>query len=616
MIDISPFYTIDSSGGFVTAKLLHKEVPLSDDILNADEGRRSRYILTKYLMDLYDYVYEHNIGISDMDKVRVYASTLDFLGDEELIQHAVGVLSTLVGVRPTLRTTLQTLYQLAPDTPRKLYNTIETNGKAAYQIYTRLLQNIRSRSRSPSQSPSRPQTSRRSRGSRGSRGLTRLSTIRSGRNMRIQNVEDEKGGQKETEKEFGLKFSDEFIVRKFSGPISVRVMQPHVDDMPVILLLGDEHFTYTEMCEECDEGCYDLRSPAFFEQLEQTPYANKVSVFLEFFDLALGQKGKPPTIDERFYIPGFEGGVMHDILSYAIPCMRPEHRRLTDVPCFTRHLKWHMADIRAGMFLSGEPSIELALNVLAGSAIFPYLTGMDDRFKKVVSTIVNSIYDPKTKQIRIDRFAETFAKEVMHPDNVKYSMIAKQVRKHSYIRMTPTRLKDMLEHAMVIQMQLDSESVRESKENELLALLSQLKNYDYNLGDIFFTPELWDRVGPQIGYFVSFMAALLDVYTVFRMLKPTRDTKLSIAYLGDAHITAISSLLYTYFGYTELYNSTKRVRVNRRCVTIKDSIDIAQMVKSVVVQQSFGRKSRKSGKGGKSRKCKKQNVSRRVYRRK
>jgi len=71
---------------------------------------------------------------------------------------------------------------------------------------------------------------------------------------------------------------------KVSGPVSMYYLKPISNDMPLILLFGDHHFSYDNMCE-CNSCCHEIYSPCFLKKLDRlsTP-SRPVDFYVEYFD--------------------------------------------------------------------------------------------------------------------------------------------------------------------------------------------------------------------------------------------------------------------------------------------------------------------------------------------
>ena len=78
----------------------------------------------------------------------------------------------------------------------------------------------------------------------------------------------------------GLKLHEDGpVVKKISGPVSLYYLKPPTDfyfkykgqiNMPLVLLFGDLHQSYDNLCEPCnhDDGCMEIYSPAFLTLLD------------------------------------------------------------------------------------------------------------------------------------------------------------------------------------------------------------------------------------------------------------------------------------------------------------------------------------------------------------
>lgn len=399
----------------------------------------------------------------------------------------------------------------------------------------------------------------------------------------------------------GLKFDDHVIVQKLSGPVSMRVMRSEIPTLPIIILMGDVHFSRENICEPCgvhedEDRCFTLlvngEGTPLFEALDQTSYADQISVFVEYFDTYYD----PISGSEHLFVPGFDNGVMQDVVKEAIPCVANQRNLLSSLSsssiCSTNHLKWHMADVR----FSGV-TVESAFSVLWHLRLdyhkYNLFWGTNQTFRKMISTIVNSLYDYNTNRVQFERFAESFANEVLKPEHINYSLIAKQLQKQPLFRVTPARLKAILLHAIDIQFADSVESQKKVKQ-----LFHLAKSMGRSLGEVFFEPEFWararevifDQVGSRrLSFILNISSALMDVYTVLRMMKSTRDSKLSIAFLGNAHAISIASLLFTYFGYQLEYiaggGKMHEIEENR-CLRIDQPVNIQAMIAHVDTESS------------------------------
>ncbi len=392
-----------------------------------------------------------------------------------------------------------------------------------------------------------------------------------------------------SDKANGLWFDDTHVVTRLSGPVSLRLLMPTVDpavggycppgsSCPVILLLGDVHFSEQGMCDQCEvsAGCYDLRTPELFQMLDSLGSLSfQTGVYLEYFDTFLhADPCENDIVLQDDAIQAFDNGVMKHTLVYAAPCVRAQGKRKfgDKLPCVTQRLKWHMSDVRIGQVKGRYASIEMFLGAMQHPNFGRCVMESDTIPVEVMSsvkTILKSIYNVTTQQISVPDFVHTFVDEIwLHHE---WSLIAKQARKQSPT-VSKSQVARLLERCMLAHLQnLERGKQEEAKQYfESSEFQQDVEHY--------FNPFLWLGKS-RVEFAVFFFNCLLDVYTVLRMLKPSNDSLLAIAYLGDSHAQVIAGLLRAEFGYHIHYEIPDTA--NKRCLTITEPIDVGAMVNAV-----------------------------------
>lgn len=344
----------------------------------------------------------------------------------------------------------------------------------------------------------------------------------------------------------GLHFGPGFTVKRLSGPVSLCVLQSTDSALPVVIMAGDAHGRYKDLCNTS----FDLRKPRFFEWLDRMPYANQTSVYLEYFDYSLRKRAN--SFEDDIH-KSFRGGVMHDVLGYGIPCLHP--RLLT---CSTSHLKWEMGDVRYAL-IKGNLSIEMGLLLLGKPGLVrPYLQTANKRLVQVIGRIVSSVYDPSTRTITIDRFIDTFVDEIMKPNNVKYSLIATVVKSHRFL-ISSAQLKQWIRRAISVSMQRSDDNAAENP-SAYKSILSHLSVDEL-------TWEFWAEI----------RSFLIEIYT---LLKITNETsKLVVAYYGADHVAVLMDLFVKYFGYKPKFVKADSPHHDKRCVDIEQPVNIEKMIR-------------------------------------
>ena len=134
---------------------------------------------------------------------------------------------------------------------------------------------------------------------------------------------------------------------KISGPVSMYYLKPISNDMPLILLFGDHHFSYDNMCPTRrssmtsyseNEGSkrnyvsFEIYSPFFLKKLEKlsTP-SRPVDFYVEYFDDG-DETGSFNSPLDKFREPAFQ------------PCYKRTVKKGSKCPA--PNIRWHYSDIR------------------------------------------------------------------------------------------------------------------------------------------------------------------------------------------------------------------------------------------------------------------------------
>jgi len=133
---------------------------------------------------------------------------------------------------------------------------------------------------------------------------------------------------------------------KISGPVSMYYLKPISNDMPLILLFGDHHFSYDNMCptrrssmtrysekegSKGNEVSFEIYSPYFLKKLDRlaTP-SRPIDFYVEYFDdTDNGSFGSPL---DKFMEPAFQ------------PCYKRTIKKGSRCPA--PNIRWHYSDIR------------------------------------------------------------------------------------------------------------------------------------------------------------------------------------------------------------------------------------------------------------------------------
>jgi hypothetical protein len=124
------------------------------------------------------------------------------------------------------------------------------------------------------------------------------------------------------------------VIERVSGPVSMYCLVPSgfLNIQKTILLFGDYHFSYENLCAE-KSGTYDIYDEEFYKLFDY----QHTDVFVEVF--ANRSNSVTP------FVKGFKGGPMSNVIDKFKQCF-PLYKNYKQISCPTKHIKWHAADAR------------------------------------------------------------------------------------------------------------------------------------------------------------------------------------------------------------------------------------------------------------------------------
>jgi hypothetical protein len=456
---------------------------------------------------------------------------------------------------------------------------------------------------------------------------------------------DEKGEKGEP----GLHLTDKTIHR-ISGPVSMYYLKPKSnrtfwgsgENLPLILLWGDRHRDDQEMCDNCscsDEACcYPIYDREFLKELDKLAANYPVDFYTESsVDLpALSDMENPKNI------------LFHRFLSQTtLGCHRKEERSMAQYKnsCPTENIRWHYSDPRY-MAHSMELYAFLFIRIIITDDIYSMLTTLDTNLtfadnnsipksdkiqEKIVSTFIHChtrIFAEPTRlfetqyskkypayQAGLALFLD-IARNVTSTNNSmknlislyvdsmikndKYSVIYKQ-----FIKLLPDKMRDYL---VVFFMRI----IYRTSQN-FISHLTAIKNMLEQQPRIrsffndFFQPDYVTRkkylsfqeiTKKEVsiisatfkllsGLLFEFSIIFVELYTLFRMLKPPQGSSspfLVMGFYGANHTRNMVSILQdiNYFNYEVVYEKIERIKENNatpsghRCITIDTPVYLAR----------------------------------------
>jgi hypothetical protein len=362
-----------------------------------------------------------------------------------------------------------------------------------------------------------------------------------------------------TKEKKGIYIDDVKTIENISGPISMYLLTS--PKLPTILLLGDHHFSYRNMCKKDVPNSYVIYDQKFIDLfdfegvhyfLEDKYYNFKYQVRkkkLEYLIHSDNDTNKSTTnksttnksttnkhLGEEKY-----RGPLHSLSERANPCYFGD----TEDDCKSKNIRWHYIDVRFFDDIVSDPFLYV-LNLLDTNVLEPLLMS-----KQKTKT---PLYD-FTKFLNMSEFTYEFedlnwlieylSKYKSFVECIVNSPLIQKQQIHS-----PIKLLDKL------QTYYEKLELRIYKENGIknyghfLMYITKFVN-DYNefmhnplhhkndLGN--FYREFWKEPPGLDKYIlyhvlVQLKCYLVDIYGIQRSFNYAYDSKLNIFYMGDDHI--------------------------------------------------------------------------------
>jgi hypothetical protein len=386
------------------------------------------------------------------------------------------------------------------------------------------------------------------------------------------------------------------VIKKISGPVSMYYLIPNKDIehtfyKPPILLFGDVHRSYENMCEPChvEDGCYAINQEEFFKKIDECA---TFEIPIEFYTEAYLDR---ENNFDRF-IQGFEGGILSDIISMGSDCFKQNMEK-----CPTKNIRWHYSDPRLGQ-MHNELTIESAIHIAvdAMNAYIPFFTENpelvkdskkflrmffrennfipSDELKSAVQHIMSSILSINGRISR--NLPQTFSSSFFDMIKPTNSLIAKQIKKNPHISFETWKF---------IFAELISASLLENKE-----VISSYKYIKPNLFQQYGTINMLDNIPDQhfediSDFILILLAPLLDIYTIARMFKipspPSVPSVLNVGLFGDSHVRTMVHILTDNFDYTVVYKKEQEDDEDdeaNRCLNIDKPINIQKDINETI----------------------------------
>ena len=421
----------------------------------------------------------------------------------------------------------------------------------------------------------------------------------------------------------GLKINNT-IIKKISGPVSFYLFIPNSSsetiymknsgiNPPIIILFGDKHLSYENMCENCicesiEKCCMKIQNKNFINLLDNL--ASKIKL-----DFNVEQEFDSYFLKENY--KNYENkGPMPDLLLTIKDCL------FKNTNCLTKNIKWNYVDIRITeekFNYNYESSIIKIFDYFSAieSELIeePEIKNKKDKYNYILDSInminnYNKTILQKTRYINIlNNIIETLTTKnflnIFEISNRNKSLIYKQIRKlnkpynnidywkNKLNKYTKYIFKERLNeydididnfikvlkiHVKLCKIIFDNpekKEITELKEYILRHYNNELNNY-ITILDNDYEEDTIEIIK------ISITSIFLDIYYVTRSLKTPKSEKnsiLSIGYFGNNHIT---QLIYFLTKILSIYNIEQYIdntNETNRCLDFSnDYIDLDKII--------------------------------------
>jgi hypothetical protein len=369
-------------------------------------------------------------------------------------------------------------------------------------------------------------------------------------------------------------------IHQLTGPVSFCYLAPKEEAfhryasngifLPLVILLGDQHDGDYGRCEECEEekGCYPVEGDGFLGALNRIAKTVPIDFFSETFT-------ECDSIQQ-------DRCVLNQVQSSTIDCWNVANRHRPGTRCRFRNVRWHKGDPRhAADAVENNVVVYQYLDYLVksftpghyeilGNEIKP-IGGDHHPFVIFLKTLKDSVHD--TIEVFARKISRKISEQII---GNKKSLIDKQLRKsrldinvelYIYRRIISLLPKDRLikDHLLGAEEFTD----------ELLSLASIGGEIDEDLEQ--YSSRLVRFFKQLQVFYIHSNAAMLDLYSVLRMLKkPSGSTNsyLAVGHFGNFHCTSIRDFLTVEMDAYEVIYDHPCCQSPLRCITFRKLVDV------------------------------------------
>jgi hypothetical protein len=351
-------------------------------------------------------------------------------------------------------------------------------------------------------------------------------------------------------------------LKKISGQVSFTYLSPTQEaieklaekgiTLPMIILIGDQHGSETNQCEPCEEkmGCYSIDSDTLLRQFDTLAESYNVDFYIEH-------------AKDKEYIN--KEGVMSRFLKKTLGCYDSEKKALS---CDYKNIRWHYADSRFWKGSVEHMASEGSEYLAKGRAKLFFERSDNPLFLEFIKSLLYSVEHDESFDYLSLRIASSLEEQMLEDENSK---VYQQMKTYNIGI-------NVLAYCMLCLKSHGASGVNKVKEDygwmtRFLTPICEYMTTGRRPGDIEFAYEYYRIVIDKIYYlWVRYTSCFLDLYFLGRMLKPSRQSHVTLAFLGHSHIKSIIEFLVPHKNWYHIRHSRDHIE-NDRCIRLKKDID-------------------------------------------
>jgi len=410
-------------------------------------------------------------------------------------------------------------------------------------------------------------------------------------------------------------------VNNLSGPVSMYILEPTDEYLerfpyaPILILLGDAHYSDKNFCKEIDERHHAIYDVEFLKLLsDEVGDGNVVDFYVEGGDF----HNVPPT-DHESKEPM---KLIWDLFTTC--CTSGIERRLDDKQrekcLLIKNIKWQSADIRFYGHFAERYSIFKFLEFFPNVVQTIKEKGFDTFRETIISRIrseckndfANKLSDLQSCMVTVEHFHNDILEDYFKDKN---SLITAQLNKigikyRNNITLLLCNYVMKITNKQVINMK-NFQSINQ----DFIHLFEEDDLYSDNSLKLF--KNLWEHFNNgKLREFYNFVSdtenLLLDVYALARiykrMIKPMSKKQdkqdrplITICYFGESHVNNMYNFLIEKKDKTNDYKSVlvapKEIRLgnnpdeSNRCIEINSVYNLGETIKQLIIKRKAYEKS-------------------------